>query len=434
MRAFPAYAIAALAGMLGAQSNVSPEDLYPKVRKRVLADLARMPDYTCVRTTTRNVYGPAVPTEKRACAEVISERRARKRLPALLWWDRQRLDVAIVNKAEVYSWVGAKQFEDNDLHRLIGYGHTFTGEFGPLLQSVLGHNDVMRAQGERNAGGHRLIEYSYDTPYEWSQYEVRVGREELITAYSGSVSLDAQTEDLAELTAVSAPLPDESGYCQVIDEVEYGRVRIGARDVLLPRGSSSWAVGADGVEMENVDSFSRCREYVGESTIRFDDDSSQLQAVATGNPSVAGSVPAIPAGLPFECRIVTPIDSRTSASGDPVEGVLRTPIRNASGRTLAPTGTRVNGRLVRLVGNSGVGNGKYQYQVGVRLQSIEINGTAMPFAANLAETSGNTSVPVRLNIPKTREQGGFVVFFFYDERLQLSRLDARWITVSPPSL
>ena len=123
MRTFSTLAILALAGILGAQSETSPADLFSSARQRVLADVARIPAYTCVQTTARSVYGPLVPKkEVRRCDQIVHDRDARKGMPPRLSWDRLRLEVAIINKREAYSWVGAKRFEDDDLQRLIGYG------------------------------------------------------------------------------------------------------------------------------------------------------------------------------------------------------------------------------------------------------------------------------------------------------------------------
>jgi hypothetical protein len=406
LRTFSTLTVFAVTGIPGAQSEISPGDLFSNARRRVLADVARIPAYTCVQTTTRSVYGPLVPKkEVRHCDQIIHDRDARKGMPPRLSWERLRLEVAIANKREVYSWVGAKQFEDDDLQRLIGYGQTVVGEFGPLLLSVLSLNESMPMTGETLDGGRRLIHYAYDTPLAWSLYRVKIGGAEMVPAYNGLVSLDPQTGDLAQLTTRSAPVLEDSGYCQVLDEVDYGRLRIGSRDVLLPRAARSWAVASDGLEMANEDSYSSCREYVGESTIRFDDEGSSKPADRQPEGPRRETMRAIPAGLTFDARIVTLIDSRTSAAGDPVEAVLRSPIVSPDGQILAAPGARIHGWLARFVEHPGKRGRKYEYEVGVRFMSIEtggeMGGGTLPFAANLAETSGDTSVPIRLNIQES---------------------------------
>lgn len=248
---------------LSAQTAVDPQVLYWKVRERVLADIDRLPAYTCVQTTTRLVYA-AVPPRNRLqrCDSVIAAQEASKRQPPVSSWDRLRLEVAIVNGREVYSWAGAKRFEDGDLQKLTGAGHTVTGDFGSLTYNVLLGNVTMRF-----AGGRNIAEYAYSIPVRLSRYQVRIAGRPITVAYGGSVFIDPQTSDLVEVTARSAKLPESTGYCQAGDEVDYGRVRVGSRDALLPREARARVVNVDGVERVSVSSYSGCREYVGESTI-----------------------------------------------------------------------------------------------------------------------------------------------------------------------
>jgi len=398
--------------MLAGQSRISPDDLYTAVRRRVLADVARLQDYTCVQTTTRIVYASdASKPAQRSCEEIIGDRNARKRSLAIFTRERLRLDVAIVDKHEVYSWPGAKQFEDDNIQNLIGYGHAVTGEFGPFLAAIFSENPRMYLGGEKRIGGRRLLEYLYYTPASLSQWEVQAGSARLMTAYGGAVSLDPQTNDLAELTARSAELPGGTGYCEVIGEADYARVRIGGRDALIPQEARSWAVGADGLELYNASSYAGCRAYAAQSTIRYGDEEPSRSSTSPAT-TRRDAITTIPGGLSFDCRIVTPIDSRSSATGDPVEAVLRSPLTGPGGAVLAPAGARIHGRLVRFVEHVGE-----EYEVGVQLQSIETGGKSVPFAARLADGGGGP--------------GDFGSFILPGARVQLNHLDSAWVTVAP---
>ena len=128
MRFGPAGTSLLATTLLAAQPGVKPGDLYQRARQGVLDAAARLPNYTCVQTITRRVYGTSS-QKKRVpkCDELVRDREIMSHNLPLLLWDRLRVDVAIVEKHEVYSWVGAARFDENDLRQLIGARNTSTG-------------------------------------------------------------------------------------------------------------------------------------------------------------------------------------------------------------------------------------------------------------------------------------------------------------------
>jgi hypothetical protein len=424
MRVAAACLLAIIPGALGIQGQQTPADLYQRTREHVKEQIQRLPRYTCVQTITRHVYrNPSSKTSN--CERILRNRDGMK--PMTVQWDRLRVDVAIADKQEVYSWVGASRFEETDLSKLVGGGQTTMGDFGSLVLSVFENHPGMHFAGERKEGTRRLLEFTYDTPEKLSRYEVRVSFEKFVTAYSGSVFLDAETGDLVRVTASSAVLPPQTGYCQVTKQLNYTRLRVGAVDALIPSQASSTAIDMDQVEMSSTSDYSACREYVGESVLRFDD----LPATdSTDGPAASVSTAApseIPPGLPFECRIVSTIDSDTAAGGDPIQGVLRTPIANASGKVIAPAGTLVHGRLINFIQHPSTVGHKESYEVVVQLRSLDFNGQRVPFAANVVNATPDSRGqhgPIRLSLRK-----GAGTFIFYDKKLHAANVDAKWVTV-----
>src|SRR5208337_2964305 len=113
-------------------------------------DIKRLPNYACVQTITRSVYIPASPNKRPPrCEDIIRDRNSGKRNLKLRSLDRLRVDVAIVDKREMYSWVGATQFEESDLSKLVGGGQTVMGDFGSLVLSVFNDHPSLRLEGER---------------------------------------------------------------------------------------------------------------------------------------------------------------------------------------------------------------------------------------------------------------------------------------------
>lgn len=426
----PALLLASSALVLLAQPATNPEDLYQRVRRRVMNDITRLPNFTCVETIRRRVYGVASPKARPPnCGEIVRDYKAEKPGQPLQLSDRLRVDVAIAGKHEVYSWVGAERFEEEDLHTLVGNGQTVMGDFGSHLLAVFAPHGAMQFIGERKVGGRRLLEYSYQTPLNLSEYYLRVGGTAIKTAYEGSVLLDPATADVARVTARSAELPEETGYCQVTNDLDYARLRIDVRDMLIPSQATSWAVGRDGVDLENVSAYSNCREYLGESVLRFDDpeaDSASVRGAATPGPNASqvNVLHGIPAGLPFECRVVSTIDSDTAAAGDPVRAVLRSAIADANGNVLAPAGIELRGRLVAVVQHPATPKARAFLQIGIQLRFIELNGALVPFAATLVQAALGGVTPINLH-PNV---GTFV---FHQSRVRLANLDAKWVTSTP---
>jgi len=426
--------LAGLAAFLGAtiawaQPSPNPDDLYKRVRERVLADITRLPNYTCVQTITRSVNGNGSRNNRPPlCGEIIKERKDLKHDPPVLSWDRMRVDVAIVKGSEVYSWVGADKFDKTDVRQLVSQGQTSTGEFGSLVLSIFSDHPTMHFAGERKSGKQTLFEYTYQTPERISRYQVKVGFAAFTTAYEGSVFLDPDKNDLVRLTAKSAQLPEQTGYCQSARELDYGREHIRSDEALIPKEARVWVVNREGMELLNVSSYSTCHEYVGESVLRFDDPDKVAvnDAVASPAAAVKPSEPVlIPAGVPFDARIVTPIDTDTAAMGDPIQAVLRSSIVDRNGTTLAPAGASLRGRLMYFAGRTGrPGQGEI-HEIGIQFRWIELTGEQMPFAANLAASQGQS---IRLNI-----KPGVGLFVFNGKRVRLDHIDAKWITMPEPS-
>ena len=72
--------------------------------------------------------------------------------------------------------------------------------------------------------------------------------------------------------------------------MDYTRVKIGSGDFMLPEVSTMDALYSNGAETLNETRYSDCREYVGESTIHFDDvDAANGTAAAEGRAAAAAS-------------------------------------------------------------------------------------------------------------------------------------------------
>lgn len=420
-----ATAVLALAG--SAQQTPDPAAVLQHTGERLLDDMDRMPHYTCVQTITRTYYDTKPEFHRPACSALIAEHEAQKHKPRVLGWDRLRLDVALVEGSSVYSWVGAPRFSDDTVDKLAGDGPLGSGDFGVFLNQIL-RRTTLAFQGEQAIEGRRLLEYSYDMPLEKSSYLVKTSDGWTRTAYSGMLWLDPIAADIARLTVRTAELPRNSSACQAISEVTYGRTLIHERMILVPRETRMYTINTSGHEALSQTSFADCREYSSTSRLLLDDGNGAAAPAAAR--STSAELPAsLPAGLNFQARITTRIDSDTAAAGDPIEAVLRSPIRGKNKAIIALAGARLHGRLRNVKWWSEPSD---HYQITVQFESVEIGDRNVPLEAVLYPSRPSTLITsasrMMLLKPDDPSLGG--TFFFHTDHLLLKQLDADWITVS----
>ena len=379
MNGFVLLVVAMALPMVGsAQQTPDPAAVLKHTGERLLNDLDRMPRYTCIQTVTRTYYEANPESQRSACSALIAAHDKRKHTPRVLGWDRLRLDVALVKGTSIYSWVGAPRFTDDTLDKLAGGGPLGSGDFGVFLGEIL-RRLPLEFQGEQVVEGRQLLQYSYEMPLDKSAYRVKTAKGWAPTAYSGTLLLDPNASDIVKLTVRTAELPEESSACQAISEVTYGRTPIREHMVLVPRETHLYAISNNGQESLSQTTFANCREYASTSRLLLNDANS-ADAPATTKPAPPEPPAPLPAGLHFEARITTPIDSTTAAAGDPIDAILRSPIRGKNKTVIAPAGARLQGRLRNVKWWSEPSD---HYQIMVQFESIEIGGRSVPLNAVL---------------------------------------------------
>jgi hypothetical protein len=233
-----------------------------------------------------------------------------------------------------------------------------------------------------------VSEYAYNVPVERSQYHFSSKGGGALMGYDGTFLLDPKSIDLVNLVVRATEPPSDSGACLVTNTLDYGRVRIRDTDLLLPTETRLRIVNKDGIETENRTEYSGCHEFLGESTVKFDSESSDAGA-ATGKP-LATAVTILPPQLRFSVKITRDIDTATAAAGDPVSAELIGPIVDDSAKVLAPAGAAVTGRIVRIQHFYGP---RPSVMLIWKTESVEIRGKAVPLAARtLGLDTGNDLV------------------------------------------
>ncbi len=404
------------------QTPPDPALVLQQARRRILLDVNQMQRYSCVQTITRHFSSPPG-FRHRSCEGYMETSAQRKRELPLEAWDRLRFDVTVADGQEIYSWAGAQKFEGGDLSRMVSYGALGSGDFGAFLGEILrGNNISVKYLGPVMWEGREKFSYSYSIPASESQYHIRAGNRNFVTAHNGVFLLDPHSLDIAQLTVRTAELPVATENCQAVSTIGYQRLLLGKRQLLLPRETLFRAIDRNGGETVNLTTYSGCREYTGESQIRFDDPEQTAETQVSHEPPKP-----LPPGLPFRCRLLTPLDSKTAGAGDPIEAVLRSPLRDRDHAVLAPAGTVLHGRLMRVLGRE---QRQSVIEIGIHFEWITRGGVQMPFSAK-------PDLPSRPNSRSRLSSGIFPaaelgpntgIFFFPGEHLTLREFDSDWLT------
>lgn len=255
--------------------------------------------------------------------------------------DTLRLEVALVNGKEMFAWPGSKQFEDHDLGELVSTGMFGNGNFA-IYARILFLSDVavFEDRGQTELGERPALRYDFRVSRSSSGHRLRVDKREAVVGFRGSFFADPVTLDVRRIEVVAEDIPADLGVTAAEISVDYGRLRIGDQEFLLPVESGVMMAVPDVVNRNWV-RFADCRRFTGESTLSFTDP--VLSEAST--PAVPAEV-AIPAGLTLRLELPE-LDLMHAAVGDPVRAMLRADLRSRR-ELLAPKGGVASGRIVRL--------------------------------------------------------------------------------------
>lgn len=314
--AFVAFAT----GLFAQTSNAPSHDplLLSKVRARMVRNLLRQPDYTCVETVERS--------------RRFSPTRKFERVDTL------RLEVALVGGQEMYGWPGAKSFEDTDLRQMVTTGAFSNGNFANHARAIFeGGFTRFTYKGATELDDRPVLRFDYSIPLRGSGYLLRVGPRQATVAYHGAIYADPKTLDVERIQVEADDIPAALGLARASDRVDYARMAIADSDFLLPAESELLMRNSDGSENRNQVRFASCREFTGHSVLTFAD------ASAT-EPAAPVSVIELPGDTVLMLRLTEDLDTRRAAVGDPVRAVLQNDIRQ-KGQILFPKGALAVGRI-----------------------------------------------------------------------------------------
>jgi len=348
-------AVLAGAAVLAAQepSPLAPEVIQlARIRQRMLANLARQPNYTCVETVERSHR--AAPTRKFQLLDII------------------RLEVALVEGKEMFGWPGSKNFEDTDLRNIVTTGAIGNGNFANHARAIF---ESYNATFEYRGMDQSAIRYDVRVPLMLSGYKLRVEKREAIVGYHGSVWVDPDSLDLRRLDVFADDIPVELGLSDASDRMDYARMKIGEGDFLLPASSELSMVDLNGSENRNHVRFAGCRQFSGESVLTFGD------APAPEETASPVAEIGLPPDLWLRLTLLDDLELGKSAVGDPVHARLENDLRH-KGKILFAKGATVIGRITRMEPHEGYTD------LGLEFSEIESSGLRARVKARLEEVIG----------------------------------------------
>jgi hypothetical protein len=364
-----------------------------RIKSAISRHLTGMPNYTCLQTVERY------------------QRMPNARRDSLI--DVLRLEVAFVAGREMFAWPGSTQFEANELRDIVTTGAFSTGSFVLHAKAIfLGDGTTFRFGGVEDLGAVAVYRFDYDTAQFRSGYEIRNPTRGLSArvAYHGSIWARRDTLELMRISIEADEIPPEIEIELATDRLDYQLAPIGSTEALLPLQSEVRITDNKGVVAINKTRLSRCKQYAGESTLRFDDvDEAALEAAKPKRELVFDP------HTELELEFVRELNHEDFAVGDVIEAVLRRDVKE--GRTvIAPKGSVAKGRILRLEHQDGQDS---TYNITLQFDELVGDGWRAPLRLRLVRTEPAVGLPPRANlrdrvmkeftIPETHPNG-FVVF------------------------
>jgi hypothetical protein len=303
--------------------NKLDDELFNRVAEQMRLNLARLPDYTCVETVARSRR---------------SSHSARFELA-----DRIRLEIAMVNGREMFSWPGAGNFEDKDVDDLMLGGAFGNGNFGMLARAIfLTGAPNFSFIGERIYEGRRTNRWDFHVPRQRGIYGIGNRQRKGIAGLRGTFWADAESNDVVRIEIRAEDIPPELEIVSAENSIDYTRVNIGGTEFLLPKTAELRMRDYAG-EWRNVIGLSMCRQYMGESKISFADPQPDQPVPQAPTHELIN----MPGNMYLELRLKSELRSDTVAIGDPVAAELMKDVK-ANGGVLVPRKAELRGRVVSL--------------------------------------------------------------------------------------
>lgn len=346
--------------------EITAQEAFNKAQQQVARQLSAVANYTCVLTIDRTLN---LERKRQATGCAGSNRASEK--PFM--HDRLRLDVAVSEGTEIFSWHGGRKFTTAGVHDIVKFGPISSGSFVGYLRNILFTRGVA-INFDRGASDAKSYRFNYYVSLKQSAYEVKGHRGDFVVPYHGSFAVRTDTFELESLSVNANEIPRAAEVCSAETDISYQDVQISGKSLLIPSSFHLHLLDPYGVDTWSQSEYTQCREFRGESTIRFDfDDSTQAQSNVTVHDEW------LPAGAELHVRLNTVITDGKTFTGDPVEGVLLNSFHVKGLNVTVPKGALLSGIVSRM-------ELRYQptqhYVVAIRWDRLTFNQNSLLLNAN----------------------------------------------------
>ena len=400
-------------------------EILNRARRNVATQLARSANYTCVEKIDREYY-----SEKRdllvGCAYESQTPQRRE-----IMHDRLHMDLAVSEGGEIYGWHGEPKLSSSPIVQMVQSGPVSSGSFVGYLRNIFlvpGTEFTYRGEGE--LAGLKIYKFDYHIPLASSGFMLQGRGKASRVPFHGSFTISAASDQLTTLQVAADGIPADSQLCSAETEITYQMVNISGTNSLIPATFILRVADENHIYTVSRSEYSQCREFRGESTLRFDAD----EGAPEPPPEQRGAEEWLPAGIPLRVRLETPIDDRTSYTGDAVEGVLQDTVRIPGTATTIPKGAVLRGIITNLVLHDEPWR---HYRISIQFERLTYGNHSLLLKATVktplkdARTLHDIYGPALPSTVAEEYHKGVLVVRSAHFRLDRS-LSAQWVTAAPP--
>jgi hypothetical protein len=334
----------------------------------------------------------------------------------LEWRGRLRLDVTAGATNEEFALTDVGPFEHSDLGGMLRAADAGSGEFITFLRNLITEDgDQFQPGAMKDTASGRLVEFGFTVPITKSHFQFASadGNAPVRAAYNGSLFAIPQSSDLKRLTLQAENVSDA---CRVQYATDYRSTRVGDREIIVPQSSTMEVVYANGTELHSETYYSGCRRPGADP----------VTAVSALAPKPLP--PPLPPNVRLHVRFEPAIESETTATGDPVTGVIRSTVKDKQNGIVVRAGDRLHGRIALMEQYM---TPQPRWNLAVAFETIERQGVEQPVSlipmddGDRLPHDESTSAAV---MQRLRPPGGGYFIFYGPEVVLDQKFETEWET------
>ncbi len=254
-------------------------------------------------------------------------------------------------------------------------------------------------------GWAQAVKYDYRVAQNQSGWTINVPGAKAIVGSRGSFWVDPESLDILRVEIHADEIPPELRLEDATIVLNYGRVRIGENDIMLPQTAEMHMLQASGTESSNEFDFTHCRSYHAESSISFESADAPIPKPGTVAPTVGPGLEieatgTVSAGLLVPVTLTTAVDSQSTV-GTFLQGRVSANV-DYQGKTLIPEGSTVRGRIRRLEHVEDSGG---YFVAGLEFTEVQTDSGLLRFYADLQTASGAPGLEWTISNANSRTAG-----------------------------